>query len=161
MARVSVFNSPFLLGFDHIERLLEDISRAGAGGYPPYNIERRGADCLRITVAVAGFGPAELSVTIEQDQLDISGRQVEDNKRIFVHRGIAARQFRRSFVLADGMEVKEASLANGLLNIDLIRVQPEARVRNIEINAADENVTSEIPVEAAQQDVKSKGAKDV
>ena len=151
MARVSVFNSPFLLGFDHLERLLEDISRAGTGGYPPYNIEQRGEDCLRISLAVAGFEPAELSVIVDQDQLDITGKQLEDSSRMFIHRGIAARQFRRSFVLADGMEVEGAFLDKGLLNIDLLRVEPKPRVINIEINVETKSGAEQIEIGQTNQ----------
>src|SRR3954447_19622889 len=137
MSRVPSLSSPFLLGFDEIERLLDRVSKA-ADGYPPYNIERipRGEDnpeCLRITLAVAGFTRDQLDVTVEESQLVIRGRQQDDKARQFLHRGIAARQFQRTFVLADGMEVLGADLKNGLLSIDLARPQPERIVKTISI----------------------------
>lgn len=134
MTRVSVFNSPLLLGFDHFERVLDRISKTSPEGYPPYNIEQIGEDRLRITLAVAGFASDDLSVAIEDNQLVIRGRQAEeDASRTFVHRGIAARQFQRSFVLAEGIEAIGASLDSGLLHIDLRRPLPETRVRSIPI----------------------------
>lgn len=135
MTRVLQFNSPFLLGFDELERLLDRAAKA-SDGYPPYNVEQLPAengDALRITLAVAGFSREELSVTVENNQLVIRGRQEEDAARTYLHRGIAARQFQRSFVLADGMEVKAARLENGLLTIDLLRPEPEQKLRRIEI----------------------------
>lgn len=130
------FNSPFLLGFDEMERLLERLAK-GADGYPPYNVEEAdaadGARTLRITLAVAGFSTDELSVTVEENQLVIRGRQREEEGRTFLHRGIAARQFQRAFVLADGIEVVGARLDNGLLAIDLIRPEPNRLVRRIAI----------------------------
>ena len=119
--RLSLFNSPLLLGFDHFERTLDRVSKASADGYPPYNIEQIGDDGLRITIAVAGFQRrGDLSVQTEDNQLIIRGRQHEDEKDlIYLHRGIAARQFQRSFVLAEGMEVTSASMDNGLLHVDL------------------------------------------
>ena len=137
MSRISPLSSPFLLGFDEIERVLDRVSKA-ADGYPPYNIERiaRAADSperLRITLAVAGFTRDQLDVTIEENQLVIRGRQQDDKTRQYLHRGIAARQFQRSFVLAEGMEVLAADLKNGLLSIDLIRPQPERIVKTISI----------------------------
>lgn len=138
MTRVSVFNSPLLLGFDHFERVLDRISKTSPEGYPPYNIEQVGEDRLRITLAVAGFGSDDLSVAVEDNQLVIRGRQAEeDPERVFLHRGIAARQFQRSFVLAEGIEVTNASMDNGLLHIDLRRPLPESRVRTIRIERAD------------------------
>ena len=137
MTRVSMFNSPLLLGFDHFERVLDRISKSSAEGYPPYNIEQIGEDGLRITLAVAGFSMDDLHVAIEDNQLIIRGRQgEEDPNRIFLHRGIAARQFQRSFVLAEGIEVHGATLDNGLLHIDLQRPLPETRVRTIKIETA-------------------------
>ncbi len=138
MSRVSSLSSPFLLGFDEIERLLERVTK-GADGYPPYNIERLVRDGehperLRITLAVAGFTRDQLDVTVEESQLVIRGRQQEDKGRQYLHRGIAARQFQRTFVLADGMEVLGADLKNGLLSIDLYRPQPERIVKTITIN---------------------------
>lgn len=142
MVRVTALNSPFLLGFDDMERALDKVSKAGADGYPPYNIERipsSGADPerLRITLAVAGFSQDQIEVTVEENQLTIRGKQQEDKTREFLHRGIAARQFQRSFLLADGMQVLSADLAQGLLSIDLVRPQPEKIVRTIRITAHD------------------------
>ncbi|WP_193173389.1 Hsp20 family protein [Nisaea nitritireducens] len=142
MSRMSVFNSPLLLGFDHFERTLDRISKSTADGYPPYNIEQTSSDGLRITLAVAGFGSDELSVQIEDNQLVIRGRQVEEDDRIYLHRGIAARQFLRTFVLAEGIEVQSADLDNGLLHIDLRRPMPEVKVQTIEINAGKKPSTS-------------------
>lgn len=137
MTRLSVFNSPLLLGFDHFERVLDRISKTSAEGYPPYNIEQVGDDGLRITLAVAGFSMDDLSVAVEDNQLVIRGRSGEDEAgRVFLHRGIAARQFQRSFVLAEGIEVKGASLDNGLLHVDLVRPNPEPRVKTIPIQGA-------------------------
>ena len=139
MTRVMQFNSPFLLGFDGLERLLERAAKA-SDGYPPYNVEQLGGEkgeALRITLAVAGFSRDELSVTVEENQLVIRGRQLEDEERTYLHRGIAARQFQRSFVLADGMEVKGARLENGLLMIDLERPEPSRTVHTIEIESSE------------------------
>ena len=128
----TVFNSPFLLGFDHIERLLERTAKADA--YPPYNIEHDEPDRLRITLAVAGFKADDLSITIEDNQLVIRGKVTDREDKTFLHRGIASRQFQRSFVLAEGMEVLGADLKNGLLSIDLARPQPEKIVKTITIS---------------------------
>src|ERR1700677_1787962 len=138
MSRISSFSSPFLLGFDEIERVLDRVAK-GADGYPPYNIERiargpGGPECLRITLAVAGFTRDQLDVTVEESQLVIRGRQQDDKTRQYLHRGIAARQFQRTFVLADGMEVLGADLKNGLLSIDLARPEPERVVKTIAIS---------------------------
>lgn len=138
MSRVSLFNSPLLLGFDHVERTLDRLARHGGDGYPPYNIEQLGANRLRITLAVAGFSPAELEVQVEDNQLVIRGRQADDQERVYLHRGIAARQFQRSFVLADGIEVTGATLDAGLLSIDLVRPEVAAKVRSIAIRTADD-----------------------
>ncbi|MEQ8332248.1 Hsp20 family protein [Nisaea sp.] len=135
MSRMSVFSSPLLLGFDHFERTLDRISKSTADGYPPYNIEQTTAAGLRITLAVAGFSSDELSVQIEDNQLVIRGRQSEEDDRVYLHRGIAARQFQRTFVLAEGIEVESADLDNGLLHIDLRRPMPEVKVQTIQINA--------------------------
>jgi HSP20 family molecular chaperone IbpA len=137
MSRVPSLSSPFLLGFDEIERALDRVSKA-ADGYPPYNIERLPAETgkperLRITLAVAGFTREQLDVSIEESQLVIRGRQQDDKTRQYLHRGIAARQFQRTFVLADGMEVLGADLKNGLLAIDLARPEPERVVKTIAI----------------------------
>jgi len=142
MTRMSVFNSPLLLGFDHIERLLDSVSKNGGDGYPPYNIEQIGTDSLRITLAVAGFAREDVEVTIEENQLVIRGRQAEDTaERVFLHRGIAGRQFQRRFVLAEGIEVIGAAMENGLLHIDLNRPRPAVHTRTIEIKAGDRDRT--------------------
>jgi HSP20 family molecular chaperone IbpA len=129
-----VFTSPLFLGFDHLEQMLERASKTASDGYPPYNIEQTGPAGLRITLAVAGFTMDELHITQEDNQLVIRGRQTDDGQdRVFLHRGIAARQFQRAFVLAEGIEVKGAFLDSGLLHIDLARPLPEPKVRQIEI----------------------------
>lgn len=140
MTRMVQFNSPFMLGFDEMEQLLDRVSK-GSDGYPPYNVEDVGAGSddeqkrvIRITLAVAGFSRDELSVTVEHNQLVIRGRQLEEEGRVFLHRGIAARQFQRGFVLADGIDVVAARLDNGLLSIDLVRPEPSRLVRKIEIS---------------------------
>jgi len=135
MSRLSLFNSPLLLGFDHFERALDRVSKVSADGYPPYNVEQLGENSLRITLAVAGFQMSDLSITVEDNQLVIRGRQTDDAQRIYLQRGIAARQFQRSFVLAEGIEVKDAYLDNGLLHVDLVRPEAESRVRNVEIKS--------------------------
>ena len=142
MVRVTALTSPLLLGFDDLERALDKVSKAGTDGYPPYNIERIAAnggepERLRITLAVAGFSEDQIEVTVEENQLPIRGRQQEDKTREYLHRGIAARQFQRGFLLADGMQVKSAELAQGLLSVDLVRPQPERLVRKIKIVARD------------------------
>lgn len=141
MSRMTPFSSPLLLGFDAVERTLERLSKNG-DSYPPYNIERlRGtedaADRLRITLAVAGFCESDLEVLTEENQLIVRGRQNDDTDRDYLHRGIAARQFQRTFVLADGMHVAGAELRNGLLAIDLERPEPERLVRKINISVKD------------------------
>jgi len=124
---------PYLLGFDQLERLVERTAKS-ENGYPPYNIEATAENAFRITLAVAGFGDDDLSITLEDRQLVVRGRQAEDGaERVFLHRGIAARQFQRSFVLADGVEVTGAKLENGLLHVDLSRARPETIVQTIEI----------------------------
>ncbi|KAB2868543.1 MAG: Hsp20 family protein [Bauldia sp.] len=139
MTRISAFSSPLLLGFDEVERALDRLSKAAGDSYPPYNIERlpktgnRG-EVLRITLAVAGFGGDELDVTVEENELVIRGRQREEETRTYLHRGIAARQFQKVFVLAEGIEVLSADLKDGLLSIDLARPLAERVVRKIEIN---------------------------
>ncbi len=139
MTRLSVFNSPLLLGFDHFERVLERVSKTAADGYPPYNIEQIDDNSLNITLAVAGFSTDDLEVNIENNQLIIRGKQIDDPDRLYLHRGIAARQFQRSFVLAEGIEVTGASLDNGLLSIDLARPEPVIRRRNIEIRKVEKS----------------------
>lgn len=142
MSRMTPFASPLLLGFDAMEKTLERIAKA-SDGYPPYNIERLKRDTaadlperLRITLAVAGFSEEELEVTTEENQLVIRGRQQEQPEREYLYRGIAARQFQRMFVLAEGMQVLGARLRNGLLSVDLIRPEPERMVRKINISVS-------------------------
>ncbi|QFY62185.1 Hsp20 family protein [Rhizobium grahamii] len=142
MSRITPFASPLLLGFDAMEKTLERLSKA-SDGYPPYNIERIAADRsagdperLRITLAVAGFSEEELDVSVEENQLSIRGRQVDQGERDYLYRGIAARQFQRTFVLADGMQVLGASLKNGLLSVDLIRPEPARMVKKINISVS-------------------------
>lgn len=153
MTKMLQFNSPFLLGFDEMERLLERVTK-GSDGYPPYNVEEavtgdgdEAQRVLRITLAVAGFTADELAVTLEDKQLVIRGRQREEEGRVYLHRGIAARQFQRAFVLADGMDVLGARLDNGLLAIDLIRPEPSRAIRQIRIT---EGRSQKIPTEQAR-----------
>ncbi len=138
MSRLTTLNSPFLLGFEEIERALDRVVKSTGDGYPPYNIERinrddAGPERLRITLAVAGFTRDQLEILIEENQLLIRGRQLDDKSRDYLHRGIAARQFQRAFLLADGMEVLGADLAHGLLAIDLARPEQERIVKRINI----------------------------
>jgi HSP20 family molecular chaperone IbpA len=142
MSRTSALNSPLLLGFDEIERILDRVGKSSGEGYPPYNIERlgngngngNGGELLRITLAVAGFTQDQLDVSVEDKQLTISGKQDEDNDdHVYLHRGIAARQFSRTFVLADGIEVGTADLSKGLLSIVLERPEPDRLIRKVEI----------------------------
>jgi HSP20 family molecular chaperone IbpA len=140
MSRQSPFGHPFLVGFDEIEQALDRVAKSAGDGYPPYNIERlprseHAPERLRITLAVAGFTEDQLEVTLEESQLLIRGRQTDDKARDFIHRGIAARQFQRTFLLAEGMEVLGADLSDGLLSIDLARPEPERIVRKIDIAA--------------------------
>ena len=142
MVRMTALTSPLLLGFDDLERAFDKVSKAGTDGHPPYNIERIAAngaepERLRITLAVAGFSQDQIEVMVEENQLTIRGRQQEDKTREYLHRGIAARQFQRGFLLADGMQVMSAELVQGLLSVDLVRPQPERMVRKIEISARD------------------------
>ena len=135
---MSLLNSPLLLGFEEFERMVDRINKGGGDGYPPYNIERIKAsednvETLRITLAVAGFRRDQLDIAVENKQLTISGKQSDDNSRDYLHRGIAARQFKRSFVLADGIEVIDARLENGLLAIELVRPEQEKLIRKVEI----------------------------
>jgi HSP20 family molecular chaperone IbpA len=141
MSRMPPLSSPLLLGFEEIERVLDRVGKA-ADGYPPYNIERvprdgNAPERLRITLAIAGFTRNQLDVTVEENQLIIRGRQQDDKTRHYIHRGIAARQFQRTFVLADGIEVSGADLKNGLLSIDLVRPEPERVVKSISIKEYD------------------------
>ena len=139
MSRLSPFSSPLLLGFDEIERALDRVNKSASDGYPPYNIERLSADGaperLRITLAVAGFSRDQIEILLEENHLVIKGRQVDDKDRQYLHRGIAARQFQRTFLLVEGIEVREAVLENGLLSIDLVRPEPQRVQRRIEITA--------------------------
>lgn len=142
MTRLTTLSSPLLLGFEEIEKLIDRAAKGGEG-YPPYNIERvtkngSSSELLRITLAVAGFSRDQLEITLEDNQLTVRGRQQDDKSREYLYRGIAARQFSRTFVLADGIEVKSADLSNGLLAIDLQRLEPERLIRRIEIGAPDQ-----------------------
>ncbi len=133
--RLSLFDSPLFLGFDDFEKTIDRMRKSGADGYPPYNIEQIGEHGLRITLAVAGFSMDCLDVEADQNQLTIRGKQMDDDDdRLYIHRGIAARQFKKSFVIADGIEVKGADLDNGLLHINLQRVIPESNAVKIKIN---------------------------
>jgi HSP20 family molecular chaperone IbpA len=134
--RLTLFDSPLFLGFEHFERSMDRLKKMGGDGYPPYNIEQIGETGLRITLAVAGFSMADLEVEIDNNQLTIRGKQDDEPGRLFLHRGIAARQFQRSFVLADGIEIDGATLDNGLLHIDLKRIMPESQVQKIAIKKA-------------------------
>ncbi|WP_417820127.1 Hsp20 family protein [Terasakiella sp.] len=152
MPRLSVFNSPLLLGFDHFEQVLDRVSKSSAEGYPPYNIEQIAQNSLRISLAVAGFSMDDLSVTIEDNQLMVRAKNTQDDSdRIFIHRGIAARQFQRSFVLAEGVEVKSAKLEKGLLHIDLVLPIPESQIRQIPIEDMEKKA---IPTNTKTIDVK-------
>lgn len=134
MTKLTLGSHPFLLGFDQLERLVERTAKSGNDGYPPYNIEAKGENAFRITLAVAGFAEDDLSITLEDRQLVVRGRQGDDSEgRVFLHRGIAARQFQRSFVLADGVEVTGAAMEHGLLHVDLKRALPENVVQTIRI----------------------------
>ncbi len=134
MTKITFASHPFLLGFEQLDRLVERTAKSGNEGYPPYNIEQSSESAYRITLAVAGFREEDLSITLENAQLVIRGRQMDDNDgRLFLHRGIAARQFQRSFVLAEGVEVTGASMENGLLHVDLQQMQPDTVVQTIEI----------------------------
>jgi HSP20 family molecular chaperone IbpA len=143
MSRMPLLTSPLLLGFDDLERLVDRAAKLGPEGYPPYNIERvtrsgSGAEppslMLRITLAVAGFSRDQLDISVEDRQLVVRGKQIEEKERVYLHRGIAARQFTRSFVLADGIEVVGANLEHGLLAIDLVRREPERAIQHVKIS---------------------------
>lgn len=152
MTRMSLFNSPLLLGFDHVERVLDRVAKSANDGYPPYNIEQTGEQSLRITLAVAGFDDEDLSVTVEENQLVIRGRRNEDtSERIFLHRGIATRQFQRAFVLAEGIEVDDAQLDNGLLHIDLSRPVSETLVKTIDIRSKAKGPTQMIDADVEKE----------
>jgi HSP20 family molecular chaperone IbpA len=133
MTKLGFATHPYLLGFDQLERLVERTARTGNEGYPPYNIEQTGPNGFRITLAVAGFAEDDLSITLEDRQLVIRGRAREEGERVWLHRGIAARQFQRAYVLAEGVEVSGASMEHGLLHVDLQRSEPENVVREIKI----------------------------
>ncbi len=135
MTRVSVFNSPFLLGFDQLEELMDSVSKNASEGYPPYNIEHISENIIRISLAVAGFSEQDLEITIENNQMLIRGKRQSEPDRAYLHRGIASRQFMRKFVLADGMDVDDAYLENGLLHINLLRPEPETSIRTIKIRS--------------------------
>jgi HSP20 family molecular chaperone IbpA len=136
MTKLTLSSHPFLLGFEQLERLVERTAKADLGGYPPFNIEQTTPESFRITLAVAGFAEDDLSITVEDRQLMVRGKQTDDNSgRVFLHQGIAARQFHRSFVMADGVEVAGASMENGLLHIDLKHLQPETVIRTITISS--------------------------
>lgn len=135
MTKMAYGSHPFLLGFEQLDRLVERTAKVGNDGYPPYNIEQTSPESYRITLAVAGFAEDDLAITLENRQLTVRGRQqAEDESRVFLHRGIAARQFQRAFVLADGVEVSGAMIENGLLYIDLKRARPQSVVQTIKIN---------------------------
>ena len=147
MGRLSIFDHPLLLGFEEVERTVDRLTKSAGDGYPPYNIEQTGPGALRITLAVAGFAEDQLSVTIESNQLVVRGKQDADGgERVFLHRGIAARQFQRSFVLADGIEVGSASLEQGLLHIDMARPQVEAMVRSVKITTGSDDTRADVTV---------------
>lgn len=152
--RISLFDSPLFLGFDQFERTLDRIKKTANEGYPPYNIEQVGEDGLRITLAVAGFTMADLDVETEQNNLTIRGKQSdEDDGRVYLHRGIAARQFQKAFILADGIEILGATLDNGLLHIDMKRIVPESNARKIQITSASKAVAlSQTPQKAIEID---------
>jgi HSP20 family molecular chaperone IbpA len=154
MSRLSVFNSPFLLGFEPFEQLVDRVSKSAQDSYPPYNIEQIDSTHLRVTLAVAGFAEGDLAVTIEGNQLVVRGqRQDADDGRAFVHRGIAARQFQRSFLLADGLDVTGARLENGLLHVVIDQPLPDARRRTIEIKTGpDASISGEPTLKAVGED---------
>ncbi|MCW5699597.1 MAG: Hsp20 family protein [Rhodospirillales bacterium] len=152
MSRPSVLNSPLLLGFDRLERMLDHVSKSSHEGYPPYNIEQVSENALRITLAVAGFAIEDLSILIEDNQMMIRGRKAEENTgHVYLYRGIASRQFQRAFVLAEGMEVVDARLHNGLLHIDLRRRVPEPDIRTVPIQKGSPGAAS--PSETETLDV--------
>ena len=151
--RLSLFDSPLFLGFDNFEKTIDRMRKSGADGYPPYNIEQIGEHGLCITLAVAGFSMDDLDVEADKNQLTVRGKQADDEGRIYLHRGIAARQFQKSFVLADGIEVRGANLDNGLLHISLERIIPESNAVKIKINNTQksDNSLQAIDVEQSKQ----------
>jgi HSP20 family molecular chaperone IbpA len=144
MSRLSLTNNPLLLGFDHVDRLLEHIAKQPGDSYPPFNIEQVGDSGFRISLAVAGFAPDDLAVQVESNQLVVRGRQAEQSDRVYLHRGIAARQFRRVFVLAEGLEVVSAALDKGILTIDLHRPTTLSEVRTIAIQTLDDETGAKL-----------------
>ncbi|PCJ97804.1 MAG: heat-shock protein Hsp20 [Zetaproteobacteria bacterium] len=152
--RLSLFDSPLFLGFDDFEKTIDRMRKSGADGYPPYNIEQIGEHGLRITLAVAGFSMDCLDVEVDQNQLTIRGKQIDEENRLYLHRGIAARQFQKSFVIADGIEIRGADLDNGLLHINLERVAPESHAVKIKINSSEpkKNHLKAIDVDRSQTD---------
>jgi HSP20 family molecular chaperone IbpA len=162
--RLSLFDSPLFLGFDQFERTLDRIKKTASEGYPPYNIEQLPEQGLRITLAVAGFDMSELDISVEQNQLIVRGRQKEDESRVFLHQGIATRQFQRSFVLAEGIEVLSAKMDHGLLHIDLKRIEPEVTARKIPIETISKTNGAHSPgaqqIEVQKQSDKAKSDKD-
>lgn len=151
--RLTLFDSPLFLGFDHFEETFDRLRKSGSDGYPPYNIEQTSENGLCITLAVAGFTMNDLDVEIENNQLTIRGKQNDDDDgRIFLHRGIAARQFQKSFVLADGIEVQGAELDNGLLHIALKRIVPQSKAKKIEIKNSTEDAHQAIDLKAEKDD---------
>lgn len=155
--RLSLFEHPLFLGFDHFEQTFDRLKKSAGEAYPPYNIEQIGENDLRITLAVAGFTMDNLDVEVENNQLTIRGRQEDDESRAYIHRGIAARQFQRSFVLADGIEVRDASLNNGLLHIDMERVIPQSSAKKIAIKTSDDKSNGKL--KAIEVDKPSKPSK--
>ena len=154
--RLSIFDSPLFLGFDQFEKTVDRMRKSEGAGYPPYNIEQVGTNDLRITLAVAGFTMDDLDIEVEKNQLTIRGKQAEDTERVYLHHGIAARAFQRSFLLADGIEVSGAYLDNGLLNIDMKRLEPEVKTRKIEIAAPKTATNGNHSQKAVQIDNKNK-----
>ncbi|MDR2766352.1 MAG: Hsp20 family protein [Holosporaceae bacterium] len=144
MERLSLFSSPLFLGFDHFERLIDSLSKAQEDSYPPYNIEQIGERGFRITLALAGFKRENIQISLEDNQLSIRGRQESDPNAVYMYRGIATRQFARTFVLADGMEVKSAEFDNGLLHLNLVRIKSDGNVRTIEITSKESQQLEDI-----------------
>lgn len=155
MSRMSMFNSPLLLGFDQLERTLDRLAK-NAEGYPPYNIEKVGENGLRITLAVAGFTLDDLTIELVESQLTVRGKQADDSDRVFLHRGIAARQFQRSFMLAEGIEVVGARLDNGLLAIDLTRPAAEPRIRTIRIDSGRDSGRTDNTIDITARRIQSR-----
>jgi HSP20 family molecular chaperone IbpA len=159
MSRISLFDSPLFLGFDHFERLVDQLSKSSSEGYPPYNIEQIGDQGFRITLAVAGFSSDSLEVSMEDNQLTVKGGQSDDADRVYLHRGIATRQFQRSFVLAEGIEVSSADFDNGLLHINLVRPKIASQVRKIAIKSNDGRGLKAITSKACEASAKEASAR--